>query len=158
MNFIKFRFKGNFTLNNWPLIVQYLENYRVVYNFKVEKWVPPPINWLKCDINGASKGNPRPSSASFCIRDHEGNLIVAKGVRIQVTSNLIAEVITIRECWCFLDIICCLFGNNSYFGGTAGNSMECGFGSQLHSEFEGNCVIKGTTSLREGNTLADYFA
>ncbi|KAH0650670.1 hypothetical protein KY285_032001 [Solanum tuberosum] len=101
LKFIKLRCKGNFGLNNWPLIVQYLEGYSVVYNFKVVKWVPPPINWFKGNTDGASKGNLGPSSTAFCIRDHEGNLIVAKGVRLQETTNVIAEAIAIRECLVF---------------------------------------------------------
>ncbi|KAG5571555.1 hypothetical protein H5410_061321 [Solanum commersonii] len=79
----------------------YLEGYKVVYNFKMVKWVPPPINWLKGNTDAASKRNPGPSSATFCIRDHEGNLIVAKGIRIRETTNLIAEAIDIRECLVF---------------------------------------------------------
>lgn len=39
----------------------------------------PEIGWLKGNIDGASKGNPRPSSIIFCIRNHGGDLVVAKG-------------------------------------------------------------------------------
>lgn len=82
--------------------MQYLEGYKVVYNFKMVKWVSPPINLNKVNIEGSSKDNPGPSSVAFCIRDHEGNLIVAKKIRIQEMTNLIAEAIAIRECVVFL--------------------------------------------------------
>ncbi|MCD7455305.1 hypothetical protein HAX54_027774 [Datura stramonium] len=51
----------------------------------------------KCNTNGAFRGNPGPSSATFCIRDHLGNFIVAKGVRILDTTNLVAEAKAMRE-------------------------------------------------------------
>lgn len=37
------------------------------------------------------------SSAAFCIRDSEGDFVVAKKVRIQDTTNLVAEARAIRE-------------------------------------------------------------
>ncbi|KAH0689169.1 hypothetical protein KY289_016527 [Solanum tuberosum] len=56
-----------------------------------------PINWVKCNTDGASRGNPGPSSAAFCIRDHSGSLVVVKGFKIHNTSNLVAEARAIRE-------------------------------------------------------------
>lgn len=44
LKFIKLMCNGYLNFNNWSLIVQYLEGYRVVYYLKVVKWVPPPIN------------------------------------------------------------------------------------------------------------------
>ncbi|KAH0632895.1 hypothetical protein KY284_035681 [Solanum tuberosum] len=35
----------------------------------------------QCNIDGASRGNPGPSSSAFCTRDHFGNLVVAKDIR-----------------------------------------------------------------------------
>lgn len=52
---------------------------------------------LKCNTDGASKGNPGPSSAIFCIWDHDGNLIVAKGFKLPNMANMVAESIAIRE-------------------------------------------------------------
>uniref|UniRef100_M1AUB4 RNase H family protein n=1 Tax=Solanum tuberosum TaxID=4113 RepID=M1AUB4_SOLTU len=52
---------------------------------------------MKCNINGASKGNPGPSSAEICIRDYNGNLVAAKGFKIQDTTNIVAEARAIRE-------------------------------------------------------------
>ncbi|KAH0638993.1 hypothetical protein KY285_035579 [Solanum tuberosum] len=52
----------------------------------------------RCNIDGASRGNPGPSSSAFCTRDHFGNLVVAKGIKIQETTNLVSEAREIWEC------------------------------------------------------------
>lgn len=46
---------------------------------------------------GASRGNPDPNTTTFCVRNHEGNLIGAKGVQIPGTTNLVAEAIALRR-------------------------------------------------------------
>ncbi|KAH0672976.1 hypothetical protein KY290_025255 [Solanum tuberosum] len=66
-------------------------------SFRIVRWEPSPPNLLKCNTDGESKGNPGPSSAVFCIRDHSGNLVVAKGYRIQDATNIVAEARAIRE-------------------------------------------------------------
>lgn len=38
-------------------IVAILEGYRPNYSFKIVRWYPPPENWLKCNIDDASRGN-----------------------------------------------------------------------------------------------------
>ncbi|KAK4718532.1 hypothetical protein R3W88_016870 [Solanum pinnatisectum] len=64
----------------------------------VVRWFPPPIRWLKCNTDGASKGNPGLSSVAFCIRDHTGDLVVAIGKRIKDAPSLKAEALAIKEC------------------------------------------------------------
>ncbi|MCE3051066.1 hypothetical protein HAX54_048858 [Datura stramonium] len=73
------RFKVGITVNRWAHNLGVLKGYKDEYGITVVRWKKPPINWFKCNTNGFSKGNPRPSSATFCIRDHQGNLVVAKG-------------------------------------------------------------------------------
>lgn len=63
---------------------------------KIVKWVPP-MGWLKCNTDGASRGNPGPSASAFCLRNHEGRLLGAKGVKIVDSSNLVAEARAISE-------------------------------------------------------------
>ncbi|WMV30576.1 hypothetical protein MTR67_023961 [Solanum verrucosum] len=75
----------------------------------VSKWVkshPPPSGWLKCNTDGASRGNPRPCAAAFCIKNHEGDLVIAKGVRIPDSTDLVVEAIAIKE-----GLQCCLENN-----------------------------------------------
>ncbi|KAG5581363.1 hypothetical protein H5410_051990 [Solanum commersonii] len=47
---------------NWPQMVQYFEEYMRVLHFRLVKWEFPPQGWFKCNSDGASKGNPGPSS------------------------------------------------------------------------------------------------
>ncbi|KAH0679277.1 hypothetical protein KY284_020362 [Solanum tuberosum] len=94
---MKTRFKMVCDSTSWLQIVEALEGYSPNYSFRIVRWLSPPINWLKCNTDGASRGNPRPSSTAFCIRNHLGNLIVAKGFKIQDSTNLVAEARAIRE-------------------------------------------------------------
>lgn len=79
---MQIRFKVSYNSRSWPEIIENLEKYRPRYKFRIVRWTLPPINWLKCNTDGATKGNPGPSSAAFCIRDPNGDLIIAKGLRI----------------------------------------------------------------------------
>ncbi|XP_060202710.1 uncharacterized protein LOC132631124 [Lycium barbarum] len=47
--------------------------------------------WYNCNIDGASKGNPRPSSYGFCVKDWQGNLIYAECKELGINSNVFAE-------------------------------------------------------------------
>ncbi|KAH0665042.1 hypothetical protein KY285_026248 [Solanum tuberosum] len=94
---IKIRFKRDFGRNNWPDIITELQRHNNSYNINIVRWIPPPINWVKCNTDGASRGNPGPSSAAFCIWDYSGSIVVAKGFKIHNTSNLVAEARAIRE-------------------------------------------------------------
>lgn len=61
------------------------------------RWDCSPVGWLKCNTDGASKGNLEPSSAAFSIRDQDGNILVAEGVKTVESNNLVAEARAIRE-------------------------------------------------------------
>ncbi|KAH0712259.1 hypothetical protein KY289_008218 [Solanum tuberosum] len=69
----------------------------ILHGGKVVRWIPPPVGWLKCNTDSASRGNPGPSSVAFCVRNHDGNLVGAKGLQIADTSNLVAEAKAICE-------------------------------------------------------------
>ncbi|KAK4716576.1 hypothetical protein R3W88_014914 [Solanum pinnatisectum] len=52
---------------------------------------------------GAFRGNPGPRAAAFCVRNYEGDLVGAKGVKLAESTSLVAEAMTIKEelqyCW-----------------------------------------------------------
>ncbi|KAH0641918.1 hypothetical protein KY290_033533 [Solanum tuberosum] len=50
----------------------------------------PPDGWYKCNTDDASKGNPGPSSAAFCVRNCFGDIVVVKGKRIPNSTSLVA--------------------------------------------------------------------
>ncbi|XP_059306289.1 uncharacterized protein LOC132057691 [Lycium ferocissimum] len=45
---------------------------------RLVKWLTPNNRKLKCNTDGASRGNPGRSSYAFCIRNHMGGLIYAQ--------------------------------------------------------------------------------
>ncbi|MCE3050829.1 hypothetical protein HAX54_048261 [Datura stramonium] len=47
--------------------------------------------------DGASKGNLGPSYASFCVRNKDENVVGAKGRRLSITTDIIAEATAIKE-------------------------------------------------------------
>ncbi|XP_060211883.1 uncharacterized protein LOC132639457 [Lycium barbarum] len=81
----------------WPFFVQYLENLRMTFTHKKVTWVPPERGRYKCNTDGASRGNPGISSAAFCIRDQNGDLVYAAGKRLEDTTNVIAEAVAIED-------------------------------------------------------------
>ncbi|XP_075084295.1 uncharacterized protein LOC142167870 [Nicotiana tabacum] len=54
-------------------------------------------SWYKCNTDGASKGNPGPSSLGFCVRDDEGDVVYARAVDLGVTTNVMAEAKAILQ-------------------------------------------------------------
>lgn len=163
---IKIRFKDKYEVNNWSFILNELNNYRVRYSFKIVRWIPPPNNWLKCNTDGASRGNPGPSSAAFCIRDHEGNLVVAKGFRLPDTTNLIAEARAIRESLQYckengLEQIIIESDSLAMIQFLEGNwAIPWSVVTDINyiQSLRRNFLVRVQHSFREGNTLADYFA
>ena len=119
------------------------------------RWIPTPINLVKCNTDGVSRGNPRPSSAAFCIRDFSSTLVVAKGFKIQDTSNLVAEARAIREGLYFF--VRSIFHHTSLlkqilwpsyrFGREVGCPLEHVVGGQLHKLFEEIIISESTTYL-----------
>ncbi|KAH0670595.1 hypothetical protein KY285_010952 [Solanum tuberosum] len=74
-----------------PRLVKFMEDYTPVIGCKVVKWIKHMVGY-KCNLDGASKGNPGPSSRAYCIRDVEGNFVYAEVKRIEDNNNLKAEI------------------------------------------------------------------
>ncbi|XP_019256312.1 PREDICTED: uncharacterized protein LOC109234702 [Nicotiana attenuata] len=51
----------------------------------------------KCNTDGASKGNPGPSSLGFCVRNDKGDVVSARAVDLGVTTNVVAEAKAILQ-------------------------------------------------------------
>lgn len=82
--------------DSWVELVGFLSAYRSILRSTVVNWKLPNYAQYKCKSDGAVKGNPGPSSITFCIRNHQGDLIVAETRRIIGTTNLIAEIVVLR--------------------------------------------------------------
>ncbi|KAH0650163.1 hypothetical protein KY284_030075 [Solanum tuberosum] len=140
---IKITFKRDIRRNNWSDIITGLHGH-----------------------DCASRGYPRPRSAAFCIRVYSGSLIMAKGFKIQDTSNLVAKARAIRE-----GLFLCKEHHLSHV------IIETGSMAMVQI-LEGRWDVPWTVTLevnsinclrrslsasvhhifREGNTLTNYFA
>ena len=126
----------------------------------------PPLRWLKCNTDGASKGNPGPSATTFCLRNHVGDFVGAKGFQIADTTNLVAEARAIREVLQFCldnqltniiletDSLAMVNIINGDWEIPWTVSMEVKTINRIRDAIS----VRVQHSLREGNTLTDFFA
>ncbi|KAH0636380.1 hypothetical protein KY290_036818 [Solanum tuberosum] len=87
----------------WSYITRRLRRYKPTLHYHSVVWRPPDLQKLKCNVDGASKGNPGPSSYGFCQRNSQGDLIYARAAGVGNTTNFEAESLAIYEsfeyCW-----------------------------------------------------------
>ncbi|XP_070031694.1 uncharacterized protein [Nicotiana tomentosiformis] len=76
----------------WIDMIRYFESYKPYVVSRRVTWHLPNAGWVKCNSDGASKGNPCPSSYGYCIRDSSGDLLYAEAIDIGHTTNIVAEV------------------------------------------------------------------
>ncbi|GAU41845.1 hypothetical protein TSUD_177560 [Trifolium subterraneum] len=55
-------------------------------------WHPPPLNWTKCNIDGASCGNPGIASCGGIFRDHNVDFVLAFAKPLGIASSYFAEL------------------------------------------------------------------
>ncbi|KAK6773737.1 hypothetical protein RDI58_028975 [Solanum bulbocastanum] len=79
----------------WQGMFHQLKEYRPILHYLAVKWTHPQEGWVKCNTDGASKGNPEESSYGFCIRDSSGDLLYAEAKSIGVATNMEAETMAI---------------------------------------------------------------
>ncbi|XP_059295610.1 uncharacterized protein LOC132048947 [Lycium ferocissimum] len=79
-----------------PQILQVFEAYKPRIVSKIVKWEFPMPRWFKCNSDGASRGNPGPSSVAFCMRNAVGDLQFAESRRISDGSKLLAEAMALQ--------------------------------------------------------------
>ncbi|KAH0663665.1 hypothetical protein KY285_028649 [Solanum tuberosum] len=82
---------------SWPDIVEKLMNYRPKLYVHNVVWTFPNTHRLKCNTDGASKGNPDLSSYTFCLRDSQEDLVYARAAGLGNTTNTEAELMAIYE-------------------------------------------------------------
>lgn len=82
---------------SWLDMLRVLENHYT--RMKVTKVLQEckPLGWLKCNTDGASRGNPGLSSYAFCLRVEKGDVKYAKRGIIENTTNIVAEARAILE-------------------------------------------------------------
>ncbi|XP_059274720.1 uncharacterized protein LOC132029492 [Lycium ferocissimum] len=88
--------------HKWSDLIQVMECLKPTLKVTKVFWRPPPQDWVSCNTDGASRGNPGRGAYGFCIRDTQGDVIVAKADDIGFVTNVEAETIAILEVvkWC----------------------------------------------------------
>ncbi|KAK2367484.1 serum response factor protein A [Trifolium repens] len=55
-------------------------------------WMPPSLNWIKCNTDGASSGNPGLASCGGVFRDHNADFLLAFAEPLGIASSYFAEL------------------------------------------------------------------
>lgn len=82
---------------NWPGNLKNLKEYKL--GVKVTKVIQKfsPQEWIKYNIDRASRRNLKQSSCAFCLRDENGDLIHVEGTKMDNTTNTLAQAKAILE-------------------------------------------------------------
>ncbi|XP_059285813.1 uncharacterized protein LOC132039329 [Lycium ferocissimum] len=153
---------------NWNELVQVLQAYTHKYKVTQVLWKFPEMGWIKCNTDGASRGNPGRSSWGFCVRNNTGDIIHAQAEEIEgaYSTNTQAEVMAILQALRFIkhtqrDQV--LIETDSLLLVKVIHKIwEVPW--QIVNEMEEIWEIMATRSisvnhiLREGNKMADYLA
>jgi len=67
-------------------------NYGNAPKIKEVLWQPPVFNWIKCNIDGASIGNPGPASCGGIFRNKNANFHGAFAYNLGNSNSLVAEL------------------------------------------------------------------
>ncbi|WMV17864.1 hypothetical protein MTR67_011249 [Solanum verrucosum] len=151
---------------SWPDIIDFLGNYKPKIYYSSITWKPPELGTLKCNIDGASRGNPGRSAYGFCLRNHKGDLIYAQGEEINECTNIEAEAIAIKEAIYHCVAICldkvCIKTDSLILVKILAGIWEVPWHiAILVSDIKAlalQCQVRIQHAYREGNTLADYMA
>ncbi|XP_060216659.1 uncharacterized protein LOC132644117 [Lycium barbarum] len=54
-------------------------------------WEFPPAEWLKCNTDRATRGNPGRSSYAYCVRNATGDLLHAQAKEMEESTNTESE-------------------------------------------------------------------
>ncbi|KAH0636108.1 hypothetical protein KY290_036536 [Solanum tuberosum] len=100
--FVKGKYPWITLPNEWNGIIHLLKNYKPKIHWKAVRWELPEQGWIKCNADGACRGNPGESAYAFCIRNSSGDLIEAEAGCMGITTSMEAETIAIlmvlRKC------------------------------------------------------------
>jgi ribonuclease HI len=86
--------KANSTMTDFVMLRAFSVkmNFGNAPNIKEVLWQPPIMHWLKCNIDGASNGNPGPSACGGIFRDSNADFIGAFAFNLGTTNSLSAEL------------------------------------------------------------------
>ncbi|KAK2649662.1 hypothetical protein Ddye_017151 [Dipteronia dyeriana] len=64
---------------------------------KVEEWIPPVSEGLKFNVDGSSRGNPRPAGISGVLRDSRGKIICLFSLYMGIFDSNLMELLAIEK-------------------------------------------------------------
>ncbi|XP_060170728.1 uncharacterized protein LOC132601671 [Lycium barbarum] len=150
---------------NWVDLLKALHTYTPKLRITQVCWRPPDIGWMKCNTDGASRGNPGRSSWSFCLRNANGDLVFAQSKEMKEGnfSNTEAEAKAILQALRHMEINQMVVENDSML---MKNVMEKKWHSpwQIINTVEEIWRIMSERTIlvshvfREGNKLVDFLA
>ncbi|XP_075075351.1 uncharacterized protein LOC142162699 [Nicotiana tabacum] len=79
-----------------PYICELVDKLKPKLDIKLVRWIKPPHNQLKLNVDGCSKGNPRSAGAGSILRDHTGHMIMAFAVYLGNCSNNMAGILSLK--------------------------------------------------------------
>ncbi|KAH0757310.1 hypothetical protein KY290_020803 [Solanum tuberosum] len=82
---------------SWLEIIIRIECYKPKLHYISVTWKSPDITRIKCNTDGASRGNPCLSSFGYCLRDSKEDLLFAKSRGIGIATNMEAECLAILD-------------------------------------------------------------
>ncbi|KAK4733429.1 hypothetical protein R3W88_007690 [Solanum pinnatisectum] len=66
------------TGKSWSEMITILGTYKPRLYYYIVKWKPPDVGQVKCNTNGASKGNPGETAYGFCLGTGMGTYFMLK--------------------------------------------------------------------------------
>jgi len=79
------------------IIPQGLGKKKTTMNTEKDCWQPPLKNYLKLNIDGASKGNPRLAGSGGVLRNEEGRIILIFHSHLGKATNNMAELMAMEQ-------------------------------------------------------------
>lgn len=71
--------------NEWEGIISEIKKYKPQIHCLAVRCELPEQWWIKCNTDGASRGNPRESSCAFCTRKNDFYLVYAELRCMEIT-------------------------------------------------------------------------
>lgn len=86
-----------FKRKEWKDMITIIGDSKPKLYHAIVVWEKPQERLVKCNTDGACKGNPGMEAYDFCLRNSLGDLIYAQAGNIGITTNVEAEMRAILE-------------------------------------------------------------
>lgn len=77
---------------NWEGILEVIKGDMPRLHYHAVLWELPQMGKMKCNMDGANRGNPGESAYNFCVRNHAGHLIYSEAKMIGIGTNMDVKI------------------------------------------------------------------